>query len=209
MGWSVLALVGVVVLYFAVTFYQVWRAARSDHARPAEAIVVLGAAQYDGRPSDVLAARLDHAVSLFEQEIAPVIVVTGGGQEGDRFTEATASANYLHEQGIPDSAILRETTGHSSWESLAASARFLREEGITDVVLVSDPFHSARIDAIADELGLDAVTSPTQTSPIKGAAEWRRLGTETLRVGVGRIIGFRRITNDGPVGDLVRGLAIL
>ncbi len=208
-GWSVLALFGVVVLYFGVTFYQVWRAARSDNARPAQAIVVLGAAQYDGRPSDVLSARLDHAVGLYEQGIAPVIVVTGGGQEGDRFTEATASANYLHEHGIPDSAILRETTGRSSWESLAASARFLREDGITNVVLVSDPFHSARIDAIAEELGLDAVTSPTQTSPIKGAAEWRRLGTETLRVGVGRIIGFRRITNEGPVGDLVRGLAIL
>lgn len=208
-GWTALALLGIVVLYFGVTFYQVWRAARSDDARPAQAIVVLGAAQYDGRPSDVLAARLDHAIGLYERGIAPTIVVTGGGQEGDRFTEATASASYLHEHGVPDEAILRETTGHSSWESLAASARFLEEEGITDVVLVSDPFHSARIDAIADELGLDAVTSPTQTSPIKGFAEWRRLGTETLRVGVGRVIGFRRITNDGPVGDLVRGLAIL
>ncbi len=206
---AVLGILAVVVIYFGVTFYQVWRAARSDGARPAQAIVVLGAAQYDGRPSEVLAARLDHAIELYEQGIAPTIVVTGGGQEGDRFTEATASAKYLHEHGVPDSAIMRETTGQTSWESLAASARFLKEEGITDVVLVSDPFHSARIDAIAEELGLDAVTSPTQTSPIKGLAEWRRLGTETLRVGVGRIIGFRRLGKAEPVGDLVPGLAIL
>ncbi|MCZ7528886.1 MAG: YdcF family protein [Acidimicrobiia bacterium] len=171
--------------------------------------MVLGAAQYDGVPSDVLKARLDHAIGLYEEGIAPTIVVTGGGQPGDRFTEAQAAADYLHAHGVPDTAILRETTGQSSWESLAASAHFLEERGMTDVVLVSDPFHSARIDAIAEEVGLNAVTSPTQTSPIKGKAEWRRLGTETLRVGVGRIIGFRRLMRAEPVGDLVPGLAIL
>lgn len=207
--WSLAALVAVTFVYFVVTFVQVWRAARTDGARPAQAIVVLGAAQFDGVPSEVLAARLDHAIGLYEEGIAPTIVVTGGGQEGDRFTEATAGATYLHEHGVPDTAILRETTGTSSWESLAASARFLEARGITDVVLVSDPFHAARIDAIADELGLDADTSPTRTSPIRGLDEWRRFGTETLRVGVGRVVGFHRITNDSPVGDLVRGLAIL
>ncbi|MEZ5169162.1 MAG: YdcF family protein [Acidimicrobiia bacterium] len=207
--WSTLALVTIVFIYFAVTFFQVWRAARSDGARPSDAIVVLGAAQYDGVPSDVLAARLDHAIDLYDDGIAPTIVVTGGSMEGDRFTEATAAADYLHAHGVPEEAILRETTGRSSWESLAASARILEERGLTSVVLVSDPFHSARIQGIADELGLDAVTSPTQTSPITGAAEWRRLGTETVRVGVGRIIGFRRLMRAEPVGDLVPGLAIL
>lgn len=198
------------VAYLAVTFAQVWLASRRDSRRPSDAIVVLGAAQYDGKPSAVLRARLDHAAKLWDEGVAPVIVVTGGRQEGDRFTEATAGANYLHELGIPDTAILRETTGHSSWESLAASARFLQARDMTRVVLVSDPFHAARIAAIAGELGLDAVTSPTRTSPIRGLAAWRRLGTETLRVAVGRILGYERLERGrGRVGRLVPGLAIL
>jgi uncharacterized SAM-binding protein YcdF (DUF218 family) len=94
---------------------------------------------------------------------------------------------------VPDTAILRETTGRSSWESLAASARFLRDRGIRRVVLVSDPFHSLRIRLIARELGFDAVTSPTRTSPIRGFDEWGRFLGEALRVAVGRIFGFGRL----------------
>jgi uncharacterized SAM-binding protein YcdF (DUF218 family) len=180
-------------IYLIVTFVQVWRAGHADNARASDAIVVLGAAQYDGVPSEVLRARLDHAIGLFEAEVAPVIVVTGGRQEGDRFTEATAAATYLHSRGVPDDAILRETTGTSSWESLAASARFLDDRGMGRVVLVSDPYHAKRIDLIASEVGLDAVTSPTRTSPIKGADELRRYATETLRVAAGRIFGFGRL----------------
>ena len=148
-------------LYFGVTFFQVWWTSRHDGARKAQAVVVLGAAQYDGRPSSVLRARLDHAADLWHQGIAPVVVVTGGKAVGDRFTESQAGANYLHTKGVPDEAILREATGRTSWQSLAASARFLRQRGIRDVVLVSDPFHAARIHGIASELGLDAATSPT------------------------------------------------
>ncbi|GIU90598.1 MAG: hypothetical protein KatS3mg010_1697 [Acidimicrobiia bacterium] len=198
-----------VAVYLSVTFVQVWRAARHDGARPSDAIVVLGAAQYDGRPSPVLAARLDHALALYEDGIAPVIVVTGGRQEGDRFTEATAAATYLHEHGVPDDAILRETTGRSSWESLAASARFLAERDLTQVVLVSDPYHAARIDAIASEVGLDASVSPTRTSPIRGAAEWRRFASETVRVAAGRIFGFGRLDRSREVEGVVRGLGML
>ncbi len=204
-----LACFALVFAFLAVTFVQVWRAARNDGARPSDAIVVLGAAQYDGVPSPVLAARLDHALELYEMDIAPIIVVTGGRQEGDRFTEATAAAQYLHDRGVPDDSILRETTGRSSWESLAASARFLKDRGMTKVVLVSDPYHAARIDAIAGEVGLDAVTSPTETSPIAGADEWKRFGTETLRVAAGKIFGFRRLDQTEDVGDLVPGLAML
>jgi uncharacterized SAM-binding protein YcdF (DUF218 family) len=206
----VLVLVAAGFVYFLVTFVQVWRAARADNARPSQAIVVLGAAQYDGRPSDVFRARLDHAADLYEDGIAPTIVVTGGKQEGDRFTEATAGAEYLHSRGVPDSAILRETTSHSSWESLSASANFLEARGMTRVVLVSDPFHSLRIESIADDLGLDAATSPTRTSPIGGIGEWWRFVTETLRVAVGRVIGFERLARGtGRVGRLVPGLGIL
>ena len=191
-------LVGVLgFAYFFVTFLQVWSAARSDGARPADAIVVLGAAQYDGRPSPVLRARLDHAAGLYAKGIAPTVVVTGGRADGDRFTEASASARYLHTRGVPDEAILREVDGRNSWESLAASARFLKRRGITDVVLVSDPFHAARIKAMAKDLGLDAATSPTRTSPIRGLGEWRRMGSEAFKVGIGRVIGFRRLVQAG------------
>lgn len=181
------------ILYFAVTFVQVWRTSRHDGARPAEAVIVLGAAQYDGRPSAVLRARLDHAAELYRRELAPYVVVTGGKAEGDRFTESQASANYLHTKGVPDGAIFREATGRTSWQSLAASARFLRDKGIHDVILVSDPFHAERISGIAGELGLDAVTSPTRSSPIKGLSEFRHMVTETAQVAIARVIGFRRL----------------
>jgi uncharacterized SAM-binding protein YcdF (DUF218 family) len=186
--------VAVLVGYYVVTVIQVWRAARADDARPSDAIIVLGAAQYDGAPSPAFAARLDHAADLFDRGVAPLVVVTGGKQPGDRFTEATAGADYLIARGVPDSAILRETTSRNSWESLRASARFLFPRGVERVVLVSDPFHSLRIRLTAEEIGFDAVTSPTRTSPIRGAAEWRRFLGEGARVALGRIFGFGRAT---------------
>jgi uncharacterized SAM-binding protein YcdF (DUF218 family) len=198
-GLRVLAVLGIAaVVYVAVTFVQVWQASKRDEAAPAQAIVVLGAAQYDGEPSPVLANRLDHAAELFEQGIAPLIVVTGGRQEGDRFTEAEAGANYLSsEHGIPGSAIERETTGENSWESLASAARFLQDDGITRVVLVSDPYHAMRIDGIAAELGLDAVVSPAD-----GSSSFGELAHETAAVAVGRIIGYDRLVRlDDRVDD--------
>lgn len=188
----VAALVAALLLYVGVTFAQVWQAARDDQARPAEAIVVFGTAQYNGVPSPVLAARLDHAIKLYRDGLAPVIVVTGGNQPGDEFTEATASANYLIERGVPDTDVLREVSGTSSWQSLAAAANFLGERAISEVLLVSDPFHSYRIRAMASELGLDGHSSPTRTSPIRGLTEARYMVRETVAVAVGRVIGFRR-----------------
>ena len=204
-----LAMVAIVVVYFSVTFVQVWMASRRDDARPSQAIIVLGAAQYNGRPSPVLAARLDHAIDLYREKIAPVIVVTGGRQPGDQYTEAGASADYLHQHGVPDDAILRETTGRTSWESLQAAARFLTSRHLQRVVLVSDPYHSERISAIAHEVGLAAVTSPTRTSPIKGVAALKRMLGETMRVGAGRLFGYARLDRHRQVTKLVRGLATL
>jgi uncharacterized SAM-binding protein YcdF (DUF218 family) len=199
-GWSVrrrLAVVGAVLLgllllYYAVCFVQVWQAARRDEAGSADAVVVLGAAQYDGQPSPVLAARLDHALELWEEGHAPYIVVTGGKQEGDRFTEATAAANYLIERGVPDGAILREVEGTSTWESLAASARFLRERGLEDVVVVSDPYHVLRSVETARELGLNAHGSPAD-SPVRGWDEKQRMVKEAAGVALARVIGYRRL----------------
>ena len=195
--------------YLAVTFVQVWLASRRDDARPSQAIIVLGAAQYNGHPSPVLAARLDHAIDLYRRHIAPVVVVTGGRQPGDPYTEAGVGADYLHEHGIQDRAILRETTGRTSWESLEAAARFLKSRGMIRVVLVSDPYHSARISAIAHDVGLDAVTSPTRTSPIKGWNALKRMFGETLRVAAGRLFGYARLDRHRSVTKLVPGLATL
>jgi uncharacterized SAM-binding protein YcdF (DUF218 family) len=197
----VAGLTAAAMLYLAITFVQVWRAAPRDEARPAQAIVVLGAAQYNGQPSSVLRARLDHAIALWRRRLAPVIVVTGGRQPGDRFTEATASANYLLARGVPDEAVLREVSGESSWQSLAATATFLRKRDIQRVLLVSDPFHSYRIGAIADELGLEAHTSPTRDSPIGGTTEARYMLRETAAVALGRVIGFRR---EAGIQDVVQ-----
>jgi uncharacterized SAM-binding protein YcdF (DUF218 family) len=214
-GWKLVRRVGLVVvlaalLYYVVTFMQVWWAARGDDTRRSEAIVVLGAAQFNGRPSAVFKARLDHAAELYHDRVAPLIVVTGGKQIGDQFTEATSGANYLHGKGVPDAAILRETTSRTSWESLAAAAHVLEDRGAKDVVLVSDPFHALRIRSIANELGLDAVTSPTRSSPISGLDEWRRFMSEALRVAAGRIVGFGRLARGTDrVGRLVPGLGTM
>lgn len=190
--WTIIGVFGIVAgLYLAVTFVQVWRTATSERARPAQAIVVLGAAQYDGRPSLVLERRLDHAAELYRDGLAPLVVVTGGRASGDRFTEATASANYLIARGVPDTAILRETTGRSTWESIVATARFLRERTVTSVVLVSDGYHLARARGIADDVGLDASTSPAEADarpPIGRTVQ------EAVAVGTGRIIGFGRMS---------------
>lgn len=208
-AWTLLAILMIVFLYYLVTFVQVWRAAEADDRRPSEAIIILGAAQFDGRPSAVYRARLDHALALYNDDVAPTIVVTGGKQEGDRFTEADAGRNYLIRAGIPDGDILSENTSHSSFESLAASARFLLDDGIKRVVLVSDPFHSLRIKLIAEELGFDAVTSPTRTSPISGLDVVWRYAAEALRVAFGRIFGFGNLARASRVGKVVPGIAIL
>lgn len=193
-----LALAGVCMLgYLSVTFGQVWWMSRRDGAREADAAVVLGAAQYDGRPSPVLQDRLDHALDLYERELVSVIVVTGGKQAGDRFTEAYTGFTYLREKGVPESALLTEVQGRNSWESIAATARILREKGLTDAVMVTDGYHALRVDAIADELGLDASVSPSRSG-----GSLKELIKETGAVAVGRIVGFRRLVN---VDDTIDG----
>jgi uncharacterized SAM-binding protein YcdF (DUF218 family) len=155
----------------------VWWAGRRDEARPAAAIVVLGAAQYDGRPSPVLRARLDHGVALWRRGVAPHMIVTGGGRAGDRSTEAAAGRRYVVSRGVPDSAVLLESEGQSTSESLRAVAALLGELQRTapagsvaaaapSAVFVSDPFHMLRIGVLARRYGIVAYTSPTPTSPI-------------------------------------------
>ncbi|MDP9020369.1 MAG: YdcF family protein [Actinomycetota bacterium] len=184
-----------VVAYLGVTFLQVWHASRSNDVHAAQAIIVLGAAQYGGAPSPVLRARLDHAVDLFRREVAPVVAVTGGRRPGDRATEASAAAGYLIGRGVPEGALRLETAGENSWQSLAAAARFLQQEGIREVVLVSSPYHAFRTERIAEEVGLEGHASPAPGSGVGGTPELVRMGRETVAVAVGRVIGHRRLVN--------------
>jgi uncharacterized SAM-binding protein YcdF (DUF218 family) len=189
-GAVVLALL---VVYVGVTFGQVWWASRQDDAAPASAIVVMGAAQWDGRPSPVLKARLDHAVELWEQGHADHIIVTGGKQVGDRVTQGFTGYDYLREQGVPEEVIRVEVEGTDSYEELSASAVILRNEGLApEVLVVSDPYHALRVTQIADEVGLRAWVSPTESS-----SSLNSLARETLAVAAGRIVGYRRLSNFG------------
>ncbi len=188
----ILALVAVLIIgYVTVTFLQVWRASSQDSSPPSDAIVVLGAAQYGGRPSPVLEARLDHALGLYRRGVAPTVVVTGGRRVGDTFTEATSGYNWLRDRGVPDEAIRKEVQGKTTFESLAATARFLREDGAAEVVLVTDDYHALRVAGIAGEVGLDPHLS-TVDQPGGSVTE---LGKETAAVAAGRVIGYRRLTN--------------
>ncbi|HEX6424122.1 MAG TPA: YdcF family protein [Acidimicrobiales bacterium] len=190
-GWRLaLALALLLVLYVLVTFVQVWQASRRDAAQSADAIVVLGAAQYDCRPSPVLAQRLDHAHALYRDGVASTIVVTGGKRDGDRCTEAQSSADYLRSAGVPDDDLLLEVQGRTSWESLAATGHILHDRDLTRVVLVTDGYHALRVQAIADQLGLDASVSPSQRGGSVGD-----LVKETAAVAVGRIVGFDRLVD--------------
>jgi vancomycin permeability regulator SanA len=187
--WVWLVALALPILYLAATFVEVWLASRRDEAGEADAIVVLGAAQYDGRPSPVFQDRLDHTLDLWEQGLAPMIVLTGSKQDEDRFTEAYAGFQYLRLRGVPEDALRIVDQGTSTWESLAAAQRVLRDEGAVDVLLVSDRFHSARVAAVADEVGIDGRVSPTARRPSFG-----QLLKESAVVALGRIIGYRRVT---------------
>lgn len=166
-----LATLGFVVLlsvgFMAGCAIVVWTAAHHDDASEidrADAIVVLGAAQYDGEPSPVFAGRLDHAALLFEQGRADQVLVLGSGQPGDRFTEAEAGRRYLLDKGLPEEAIVPVPEGHTTFESLRAAAPVMREAGMDSAFLVSDPWHNARVERMAGDLGIDGHASATWQS---------------------------------------------
>lgn len=162
---STAALLGVVlVAVVVVTFVAVWRAAHTDDASTvdrADAIVVLGAAEYDGQPSPVFAGRLDHAQLLYEQHRAPIVIVLGGGQPGDVTTEAEAGRDYLVQQGLPADAVVAEPVGHTTMESLRAAASYMRDHGLRSAFLVSDPWHNLRVRRMASDLGIEGFVSAT------------------------------------------------
>ena len=192
-----LGVAGSVLLYFVVSLVQVWNTGRDDSflqsRSTVDAIVVLGAAQYDGRPSPQLRARLDHVVQLWNMPVAPTVVVTGGKQTGDRFTEAEASRDYLVSRGLPVEVIVIESRGESTYQSLEA----VRDEALVNqwqrVVLVSDPYHLKRAQLVAAELGMAAEVSATREGVVSGSGALRRNVREALGIMVGRITGFRQL----------------
>jgi len=175
-----------VVAAFAVwiasaTAVLIWSS--RDEARPAQAIVVLGAAQYAGKPSPVLRARLDHALDLWNRHLASLLILTGGTGAGDTTSEAAVGRNYARKHGVPDSAILVENEGRTTSESMRAVAGMLEVRGLQTALLVSDPFHMLRLRILARRFGFTPYTSPTQTSPISPnrEARWKYIFSESLK----------------------------
>lgn len=179
--WILRAATLVVLLWVLLTVV-VFLYGRRDEARAVDAIVVMGAAQYDGRPSPVLRARLDHAIALYHDSTAPRLVLTGGVGAGDTVSEAEVGRRYAAGEGVPEQAILLERTGLSSQESIDAVATLMRENGMASAVLVSDPFHMLRLRLLARKYGIRSFSSPTRSSPISDGSreEWRHLAREAL-----------------------------
>jgi uncharacterized SAM-binding protein YcdF (DUF218 family) len=187
-----LVLLVLVLGYLAVTAVQVWLTSRHSEARPAQAAVVMGAAQYDGVPSPDLAARLQDADTLWHRGLVPLLVVTGYKEPGDQFTEAEASKTWLVAHGVPAGAVI-EVGGDDSWANLADAAAVLHERGLDRVLIVTDGFHEDRSLAIATNVGLEAWPVPATSSPIRGWSTVPYFAKETLGVALGRIVGYERL----------------
>ena len=154
-----------------------------DMARPAESIVVLGAAQYDGHPSPVLRARLDHAIDLWNKHLARVMILTGGTGFGDTTSEAAVSGAYMRKHGVPAESILLENEGRTTRESLQAVTSMLKARGYSTAIVVSDPFHMLRLWILSRRFGFTPYTSPTRTSPISPnrSERWRYMLSESFK----------------------------
>lgn len=178
--WTLLLLLG---LGWTAVIVAVVLVGARDSARPADAIVVLGAAQYEGRPSPVLRARLDHAVALWRRDLAPVLVLTGGTGAGDTTSEAAVGRRYVLARGVPENAIIVEDQGLTTSQSMHAVANLLGGDSAR-VILVSDAFHMLRLSILSRRLGMVPYTSPTRSSPIAANREqqWRYVLGESVKV---------------------------
>jgi uncharacterized SAM-binding protein YcdF (DUF218 family) len=185
--------VSVVVFYFAVTFVQIWMTGHDHSSKSAQAILVFGTTEDNGRPSPELKARLDHALMLWHDHRARWVVVTGGKLKGDVFTEAGVSATYVERHGVPANRVV-QGSGHDTWQNVATVVGQLRKLHIVSVLTVTDPFHEDRAMAIASAQGLTTYPSPVGNSPTVTHSLWKYYAKETFEVGVGRIIGYGRLS---------------
>ena len=162
---AVLLTVAVALLVPALTAVRIWQFARTDARPPSAVILVLGAAQFNGRPSEIFEGRLRHAQALYLQGVAPTLVTMGGGLQGDRTTEAEAGRAWLLEHNVPSSAVLAVAAGTSTLSSLQAAQPVLAKNGWDTAVVVTDPWHALRATTMAQDQGLQAHSSPTRSGP--------------------------------------------
>jgi uncharacterized SAM-binding protein YcdF (DUF218 family) len=193
---AVILALALAVLMF--TMGRVWWVARQDDRRVSDVIVVLGAAQFDGRPSSVFTARLVHARNLYQAKIAPRIVTVGGNRAGDRFTEASAGKNWLTSHGVPADRVTVVPTGGDTLTSVRAVSKKMRQRRWSTAVIVTDPWHSLRTRSMAHDAGIDAVTSPTRQGPAVRTrqTELRYIFRESLGYLYYKI--FHRSSDAGP-----------
>ncbi len=194
--WGLLA-VGIGALIYGALFVSVLLVSRQDQRRRVDAIVVLGAAQYNGRPSAVLKARLDHALTLYRAGLAPIIVVTGGIGTGDTQSEATVGQRYLVSQEVPNMAVVVRPEGRTTMTSMTSVSEWASDQNVSSILLVSDPFHLLRLRLEARRVHLKAYTSPTATSPISVhlQQELRYVSAEALKIPV---VWFRSLVHSDP-----------
>lgn len=173
-------------IIYTVSLVMVLVVSQQDQRQPVDAIVVLGAAQYNGRPSPVLRARLNHALALYRERLAPLVVVTGGVGRGDTVSEALVGRRYLVTHGVPPDAVVAQGEGRTTAASMSAVTGWLRQRGLHRVLLVSDRFHMFRLRLEARRTALEAYTSPTESSPISDnpALELRYLLAEGFKIPV-------------------------
>ncbi|MGY1743230.1 MULTISPECIES: YdcF family protein [unclassified Blastococcus] len=195
MGSLVVRLVGAavlaVLLLVASTATAIWWTARQDSRPASDAIVVLGSAQYNGVPSSIFEARLEHALKLYEQGVAPVIVTVGGKAAGDQFTEAEAGREYLASGGVSPDALVAVEEGVDTLESMRAVGRVFDERGWGSAVLVTDPWHAMRAERMAEDAGIEAESSPTRQGPAvqTRATQFRYILRETAAYLLYRVTG--------------------
>ena len=147
------------VLYFAMTYWSVSRQAYIDETRPSEAIVVFGAAEYYGKPSPVFKARLDHALTLFQRGVAPLVITTGGSKD-PKFSEGAVGRDYLIAAGVPETSVIAETQSSDTSDSAERVAIILRKNGKSTCVAVSDGYHMFRIKQMMARQGITAYGAP-------------------------------------------------
>ena len=178
------------VSYVGIAAVTLTWAGTHQYTKTVDAIVVMGAAQYDGVPSPLLASRLQHALDLWKQKQAPVIAVTGGKRAGDRFTEGDTSRRWLTDRGVPAANIIVESVGRSTWESVENLAPLLNNANVRSVVVVSSSWHVQRAELSLEELGFRAHSSASPDGVLSGSSEKSKLIREIAGVCLGRVIGF-------------------
>ena len=187
-------------IWVASVAAQVWWVGRSDQRTHVDAIVVLGASQYDGTPSPILAWRLTHAKTLYQDDVAPVVVTVGGRMPGDRFTEGGSGKDYLAAHGVPKASLVAIPTGRDTWRSMEAVANLAKARGWDSIVIVTDPWHAFRCREMAQSLGLTATTSPVHSGPVvqSRTTELRYIGRETAAYVWWRLSDGRSMPFSGP-----------